>query len=328
MDMIRLICGLICGLIIWSCSSSESEEKTQGNLTSVKIERLDEQLFAFETAGDLQQFLAKNPTYTRSFYRAFAEDTAFVNHLFYIFNQPDSKKFYEEVRESYGDLSNLEQQFSAAFARINEQFPDFKPPKVVATFTGLENDVYVSDSVVYIALEAFAGPEASYRPQQPNYILRRYDKEFIVPTIVRFISDKYNRSSETDNSLLGDMLYFGKAFEFTASVLPDIKQSTIIAYPDSSMDQVQNAEGIIWAHFIDNELLFEQNRRVKERYIGERPAVPEIGPACPGRIGQWLGWQIVQAYRMENPDTSLAQLMEKTDVQEMLRNSKYRGGVE
>ncbi|MDP5120498.1 MAG: gliding motility protein, partial [Spirosomaceae bacterium] len=68
--------------------------------------------------------------------------------------------------------------------------------------------------------------------------------------------------------------------------------------------------------------------RVKERYIGERPGVPEIGPACPGRIGQWLGWRIVQAYREENPNSSLADLMKITNAQEILKGSKYRGNIE
>lgn len=324
----RYILYIMGCMLAWGCSNSESTDTTKSDTASIQIERLDKQLFTFENPDELQEFLFENPTYTRSFYRAFAEDTAFVNHLFYILSHPDSKKFYEEVQQSYGDLTNLEMQFGAAFARIKAQFPDFIPPKVVATFTGLENDIYVSDSVVFIALEAFAGPQASYRPQQPNYILQRYDKEFIVPTVVRFIADKYNRSNEADDSLLDDMLYFGKAFAFTAEILPDVKHSTIIAYPDSTVEQVVDAEGIIWAHFLDNELLYEKNRRIKERYLGERPSVAEIGPACPGRIAQWLGWRIIQAYQIEKTEVSLADLMAKTDVQEILRNSKYRGGIE
>lgn len=312
--------------IITSCNSQneDANESSEG----IEIVRLDQELLAMKTQDELQGFLVKNPTYTRSFYRAFAEDTAFVNHLFYIYNHPDSRKFYEETVASYGDLAKLKTDLGKAFARIKEQFPDFKSPKVVATFTGLENDLYVSDSVIYIALEAFAGKDASYRPQQPDYILERYQKEYIVPTIVRFISDKYNVGDDSDNSLLSDMLYFGKAFEFTASVLPNVDKSLIIAYPDSSMRKVETAQGIIWAYFLDNQLLYEQNVRMKERYIGERPGVPEIGPACPGRIGQWLGWRIIQAYREENPDVSLAELMKITNSQELLRGSKYRGGVE
>jgi hypothetical protein len=309
-----------------SCGSQSEGSKIVPE--AVKVVRLDRQLFEMETPDDLQQFLIENPVYTRSFYRAFAEDTAFVNHLFYIYNHPDSKKFYEEVAASYGDLADIEEDLGRAFARIKKEFPDFKTPKVVATFTGLENDIYVSDSVIYIALEAFVGKSASYRPQQPNYILERYQKEYIVPTVIRFISDKYNMNDDSDNSLLSDILYFGKAFEFTASVLPDVDKNLIIAYPDSSLQQVQNAQNIVWAYFLDNQLLYEQNVRVKERYIGERPGVPEIGPACPGRIGQWLGWRIVQAYHEESPDVSLSELMKITDSQKILKGSKYRGEVE
>lgn len=315
----------ICFLLTGCSTQNEDLELVP---ETVKIIRLDKQLTNIKTSKELQKFLIENPVYTRSFYRAFAEDTAFVNHLFYIYNQPDSKAFYEETAASYGDLSDIERDLGRAFVRIKEQFPDFKSPKVVATFTGLENDLYVSDSVIYIALEAFAGKSASYRPQQPNYILERYQKEYIVPTIVRFISDKYNVSDAIDNSLLSDMLYFGKAFEFTASVLPEVESNIIIAYPDTSMRQVWNAQGIIWAYFLDNQLLYEQNARAKERYIGERPAVPEIGPACPGRIGQWLGWRIIQAYREENPDVTVADLMKINNSQEVLRGSKYRGEIE
>ncbi|MFT6202637.1 MAG: hypothetical protein ACI9V1_000271 [Spirosomataceae bacterium] len=313
-------------LALISCDSQSEGSKIVPE--AVKVVRLDRQLFEMETPDDLQQFLIENPVYTRSFYRAFADDTAFVNHLFYIYNHPDSKKFYEEVAASYGDLADIEEDLGRAFARIKKEFPDFKTPKVVATFTGLENDIYVSDSVIYIALEAFMGKSASYRPQQPNYILERYQKEYIVPTVVRFISDKYNMNDDSDNSLLSDILYFGKAFEFTASVLPDVDKNLIIAYPDSSLQQVQNAQNIVWAYFLDNQLLYEQNVRVKERYIGERPGVPEIGPACPGRIGQWLGWRIVQAYREENTNVSLSELMKITDSQKILKGSKYRGEVE
>lgn len=313
-------------LALISCSLQNDDSKMVPE--TVKIVRLDRQLFKMKTPADLQKFLIANPVYTRSFYRAFAEDTAFVNHLFYIYNHPGSKKFYEEVAASYEDLADIEKDLGKAFARIKKEFPDFKTPKVVATFTGLENDIYVSDSVIYIALEAFAGKSASYRPQQPNYILERYQKEYIVPTVVRFISDKYNMNDNSENSLLSDIIYFGKAFEFTASVLPDVDKSIIIAYPDSSLQQVQNAQNIVWAYFLDNQLLYEQNVRVKERYIGERPGVPEIGPACPGRIGQWLGWRIIQAYHEENPNISLSELMKMTDSQKILKGSKYRGEIE
>jgi uncharacterized protein YjaZ len=48
----------------------------------------------------------------------------------------------------------------------------------------------------------------------------------------------------------------------------------------------------------------------------------EIDRESPGRIGQWLGWQIVKSY-MENNDVTLDQLL-KTEPTVIFNKSKYK----
>ena len=60
------------------------------------------------------------------------------------------------------------------------------------------------------------------------------------------------------------------------------------------------------------------------KYIGERPNIPEIGKQCPGRIATWVGWQIVRKYMEEHPQVSLQQLMEEKDAQKIFQQSKYK----
>ena len=74
--------------------------------------------------------------------------------------------------------------------------------------------------------------------------------------------------------------------------------------------------------------LYETNDRVKEKYLGDRPKVIEIGEDCPGRIGQWLGWRIVSRYRTENPSISLIDLMENANARDIFEKSKYKGQKE
>ena len=50
----------------------------------------------------------------------------------------------------------------------------------------------------------------------------------------------------------------------------------------------------------------------------------EIGQQAPGRIGAWVGWQIVRAYMQENPAVTLAQLLAEEDAQKILNGSKYK----
>jgi hypothetical protein len=62
---------------------------------------------------------------------------------------------------------------------------------------------------------------------------------------------------------------------------------------------------------------------MKQKYISERPHTIEVSPDCPGRIGLWVGWQIVNEYARQNPKASLPELMEIIDAQKILRGSKY-----
>jgi uncharacterized protein YjaZ len=83
---------------------------------------------------------------------------------------------------------------------------------------------------------------------------------------------------------------------------------------------------VIWTHFLKNELLYENNHTVKKKYLDERPTTFEIGNKAPGRIGTWLGWQIVKAYMRENDEITLPQLMDTANARKILDQSKYRPG--
>jgi hypothetical protein len=58
--------------------------------------------------------------------------------------------------------------------------------------------------------------------------------------------------------------------------------------------------------------------------MGERPNVYEIGEKCPGRIGAWVGWEIVRAYMANNPRVTLQELMEEDNPKKIFTLSKYR----
>jgi hypothetical protein len=81
----------------------------------------------------------------------------------------------------------------------------------------------------------------------------------------------------------------------------------------------------IWAHFIDNQLLYNTQDPIKAKYVGERPTTPEIGKNCPGSIGRWLGWRIVGKYFDENEKMQITELMKMTDAQKIFEASKYKG---
>ena len=318
--MRNILLAFACVFALFSCEKNPKVE--------VQIRRFDKELMAAKSQNDVAELFKNNPDYVKSLYRAFPDDTALVAHVFQLTQHPETRKLYAQSDSLFGDLGGLKKQFEDAFKNIKKNYPEFKEPKIMATFTGLENDIFVSDSLIIIALEAFVGPKAHYRPQQPNYILKRYSPEYIVPTIIRFLSNSYNKVDPADQTFQGDMIFFGKSLEFVKEMMPETPDSLIIGYPEADLLATWDAQNLIWAHIIDKNLLLNPNPHLKEKYFGERPTVAEIGPKCPGRIGQWVGWRIVKRYRTEKPNVTFKELMDNQNPAEILRESKYRGQTE
>ncbi|MFN3487880.1 MAG: gliding motility protein [Emticicia sp.] len=320
--------GLFIGLsFLLSCQNSETVD-TSNISVKVDLKRFDEAMMQLKTKEQIKGFLLKNTKFVSQFYQTSPEDTALINRLFLIHNNLDTQAFYEDTKRSFGNLADLKTQLEAAFKHIKFYYPDFKEPQIITVFTALDLELMVSNDMIVIPLETFLGPKAKYRPQYPLYLLQRFDKPYIVPSILTILSKKYNSIDLNDHTLLSDMIYYGKSYEFTRAMLPDVADSLVIAYADSNMTKTWNSQDLVWGHFIDNKLLYETNDRTKDKYLGDRPKVFEVGNDCPGRIGQWLGWRIVSRYRTENPSVSLIDLMKNSNARDIFEKSKYKGQLE
>ncbi|HLL93817.1 MAG TPA: hypothetical protein VK404_02490 [Spirosoma sp.] len=316
--------GLFCSFLLASCGKHEN----------LAIQRLDKHLFALRSADSIRAFLNQNPAVAQLYFNAneAGNDTALIRELADRVNNPALNELNQQVQAEFGDLTDLNNQLSEAFANIKKDFPDFHTPAVATIVTGFMGpDLVVTDSLIVIGLDYFVGPKAKYRPrgpQYPQYILRRYQKESIVPAIVFAISDKYNATNRADQTMLADMVYYGKGYVFTKTMLPQTADSLVIGYSDTQLTETFNAQDIIWAHFIDNQLLYQANPDVKGRYLNERPFTAEIGQRCPGAIGRWVGWRIVGRYHDEHDDVTIADLMRNADARLIFEQSGYKGQKE
>ncbi|MEI7583058.1 gliding motility protein [Runella sp.] len=301
--------------------------KDQPQEIPVTVRRLEKELFAAKSPADLEVLVQKNP-FLRDYFGIpkGAADTLITNQLYSNINNPDLQKFNEELQTQFGDLASLKTQIQQAFGQIKAAYPDFKTPQIITAVTGfMGSDLYVSDSVIVIGLDYFGGSKAKYRPQLHEYQLRRYQQDYIVPAILFFISQKYNKVPAEDQTLLADMIWYGKGFEFVKHVSPETPDSLIIGYSQTQLDDVYASQQDIWAYFLDRKLIYQTWDAEKERFIGERPATVEISQYCPGAIGRWVGWRIVSRYLQEKPTTKLEELMATTNVRQILEESKYKG---
>ena len=158
----------------------------------------------------------------------------------------------------------------------------------------------------------------------PGYILKRYQKEYLVPQIMLMYTNHYNKTNYEDKTALADMVYYGKAYYMAKNLMPCTPDSLLTGYTAFETTDINEHEPVIWASFLENEVLYERNPFIKDKFLSERPKTLEIGENCPGRIGRWIGWRIIQKYATQHPELSLPQLMKLDDAQKIFSESKYK----
>ncbi|HSZ25848.1 MAG TPA: gliding motility lipoprotein GldB [Cytophagaceae bacterium] len=303
-------------------------DKFEKAKVEVKIERLEHEMFQFKSREDVSAFLRKHPLFVKEYLEIpnAANEAPFVNQLFEMYTNPKLKEFYYDNEKFFGDFSDLKAEMNSMFSYVKYYYPDYYVPEINTLVTGFrfDRDFAFSDSLIVIGIDYFVGSKARYRPQFYDYMLARYEKPYMVPMMGLAISSKYDAFDIKDETMIAEMIHFGKAHYFLQRIMPELPDSLNIQYTGQELKEVDKNADVIWSHFIEKKLLFDTNHKIKQRYLGESPKVVTIGDKCPGRIGRWLGWQIVRKYMQENPEVTLQDLMKNKNAQEIFKKSKFK----
>jgi gliding motility-associated lipoprotein GldB len=329
-SMTRAACVLIvCLAILSGCgrSSCIPTPDTSDVEIDVTVERLDRQLREARTRADIEALLDAHPAFKQHFLLSdqYPHDSVLVHRIAGLLQEPSMDSLFMEAERVFGDFDEMAEQFRTAFKIIKYYYPSFEPPTIKTVVTGMAHDMYVSDDEIIIGLDYYLGNEAKYRPVGiPEYIMKRFQKDYLVPQSMILFSNQFNATDFRDETALAEMIFYGKAYYFARQVVPCAADSLFTGYTSLETDDINTHEQVIWASLLENEVLYETSQFIKDKFLSERPLTLEIGERCPGRIGRWVGWQIVEEYAEENPEADLADIMQMSDAKEMFRASHYK----
>jgi hypothetical protein len=326
-------------IILSACTPKEDSQTTSdpdfNNVkVTVNIQRLDKEMFACGSKDELVKFFDKYPTFISNYFQVSSADfDKLATELLPLVQNQGLRDFYLQSQEpAFFGGQTLENEFRTAFQHLKYYYPTFKEPKIYTIFSGFFGQGYlktpeltVSDSVIYIGLDYFMGRKGKYLPDVYDYQLRKTIPEALVPQAILLLSQRFNAINPKDKSLLSDMVWYGKSYVFAHTMMPKKADSLLIGYTNQQINESYEFQKNIWAHFIDNQLLYNNQDPIKAKYVGERPTTSEIGKNCPGSIGRWLGWRIVGKYFDENEKLTITELMKMTDAQKIFEASKYKG---
>lgn len=226
------------------------------------------------------------------------------------------------------EIRKLESSLEEGFRYIKYYFPDFHPPKVISFISGLANYGAVTvDTVLGIGLDMFLGkdflPYQQVASPYPAYMLRQFSPVFIPADCFKVLQQKMF-PLPANGKLLDLMVAYGKQLYFLDKVMPKAPDSVKIGYSEKQLKWCEENEQYIWQYFVQNNLLYESDMQKVMHYIGPGPSTRGMPSEAPGNIGTWVGWQIIRKYMEEHKETTLLQLMQMKNAQQILSEAHYR----
>ncbi|MBT8264835.1 MAG: gliding motility lipoprotein GldB, partial [Muriicola sp.] len=156
------------------------------------------------------------------------------------------------------------------------------------------------------------------------YIAKGLDKTYLESDIVSAFS-KQVVPYVTDRTFLSQLIYYGKELYLKDLLLPWQSDAQKIGYTQDEIEWAEANEEQIWRYFIEREILYSTDNMLGPRFLDPAPFSKfrlELDNESPGRLGRYMGWQIVRAF-MEKNDVS-PQDMFTVPAEMIFQKSNYK----
>ena len=319
-------------IFLASCNNSNRFKIDTSNPVKVTIERIDKQILAMDTSDILSGIKELSAAYPEfyaeyvaiwemepadiaefsQFFRGFLTDTMLIS-------------VHKNVEKTFDNIADIERKISIGYTYINHYFPEIRLPEIYFFVGGFNRSLITESSFIGIGADWYLGRDYErYKMLTYDYLTYNLDPESIPVDVISTILVNVFRQASGKDRLIDNMLYQGKMLYLLSIFLPDETNENIIGYSKEHLKWCGQHEKAIWAAMIDQKDLFSSDYSLIRKYMNDAPFTSPISQESPGRLGAWVGWQIVKSYMERNTDVSLRDLVHESDYQKILEQSGYR----
>ena len=313
----------ICLIIVFICClfSCESESKLEAEIAKIEvnftIERFDKNLRNAE-AKDLPKLKSVFPF----LFSSQVPDSVWISR----FKDTLQNQLLDEVNKVFENENDLKGDLEGLFQHLKYYDKTFSIPRIIT----VTNDVnyrtknIVNDSLMLITLDNYLGSDHEFYGSIAEYLTANMKKSQVAVDVAEHYAKKYAPKS-IRKDLLEEMIYFGKILYFKETVLPFKSKAEIMGYTDAQLQWAEANESAVWSYFVEHEYLYSTETKLSHRFIAEAPFTKfylEIDKNSPGKIGQYIGWQIVKAFAKKS-ESGIMKIL-NTKSEEIFRNSNFK----
>lgn len=309
--------GLLLSFFI-SCTDDQVKKEIESIEVDLELKRFD-RAFAQANPSDLPKLKNDFP---------FLFPTQFHDSI-WIGKMKDTLQIeiQEEVAEKFTDFSRQEKELQLFYQHLKYFFPEFSVPTVItlAEEVDYRNKVILSDDFLLISLDNYLGKDHHFYEGIYSYVAKLQDEKFMLADIAEIYAKQVNPKKQSRN-FLATMIFYGKMRYVMHQLLPFQENHLHLHYTKSELDWAKQNETQIWEYFVEKGLLYDAEQSLNERFINIGPYSKfylELDAESPPRLGQYIGFRIVQDFMDKNPNVKLEELL-RLEEENLFKQSAYK----
>lgn len=320
-------------LILTCCHHHTPNYKTKlesaiGIAPELTFHRYEDVLFNMDTTRFQEELLAVQEQYL-PFLAGDLSNPDAVKYLRDFATAPMSISLYNKVRKTFPNLDNVKDAVNTIYRHFNYYYPEIQLPKQVYTcVSGIDPEVLpvlFFEEALVISLDWYLeGDDVYDMIGMPEYRSQRICKASLSRDLGEQLYLTYVQQPHKRSNLLEEMVEAGRMLFFIEAMCPNLDDEVLLGYSSSQLQWVEKFEGDLWADMVGNQCLYASDLEVYRIFLADGPFTNEYSHEAPARLGEFIGLHIIRSYIEANPDITLRELMEETDLQAVFQNSRYK----
>ena len=324
---------ILISFVIASCSHDKLNVDVSSIDLSLEFDRFEKELIAakspeemkeinedlIERGGELYEFYVYDMLRSGSVY-----EDSIEYYLWYFVSDTIIKEVHTDIAVAFEDFKPVEEELVDIFKHFKYHLPDAPLPQKVITYNSAFNYGVVStDSVIGIGLDMYLGADNRVvkRVGFPLYMKEKMEAKYLPVDVAHSWLMTNVIGEERGETFLSNMIYFGKLHYALEALMPDLEEATILRYTQEEYDYSLASEYNIWQYLVDMNWIYSNDMKVKMHFFEEAPTTVGVEDS-PGRLGRFMGWQMVRAYMEKNDDVTLSELLNEENETKILKAYK------
>jgi hypothetical protein len=316
-----------------SCTNHKRFEIKNSETEVLQLIRFDSLLLNADTSDlspEVKRFYRDYPEFMPYFAEqvmgANPSDTAEVTRLIKAFRtNKEFEKVNAVVQKTFTNIDSIKSGISKAYQYLHHFFPEIKTPPAYFFVSGFNRSIILEDDFVGIGLDLYLGSNyPKYSEISYQYMVYNMRPVSIAPDLISALLFRHFQFDGGQERLLENMLYRGKVMYLLSVIIPDLAPNYIMGYSRFQWEWCRKYEEKIWNTIVGQKDLYSSDQLLMNKYLNDAPFTATVSQESPGRLGTWVGWQIIQSYMDKNSDITLQELMKTTDYQLILNKSEYQ----